>query len=652
MNRKLDKGDVLDKNNLKAFDLLTHAVWIFDIERQSMWFANSEAILLWESDSLENLINRDWASDMSKATQTRLNDYLIQFEKGETVDEQWTFYPNGQAPVTVNCLCSGVRIEDGRLAMLLEARKVSTADIHPDELRGIEALRHTSVNISQYDMDGKLLFRNPAATKTFGDRTDFHSLFESSEDADQVWRSVAQDSYHTGKYRFRTTNGTVWHGIDSTQTVDPITASPAILVNQKDIHSEWWSESILDWYSKVLDQIAINEPLQALLETIVEMTEATEPELTCCILLLEPGGTYIRCAAAPTLPGDVVDALTGLKHSVGEMTFGGAAFSGEVAITEDILADANWALHHQLARRANLRACWSVPIQDPNGNSFGSFVAFYSSPKRPENRQLELLEMASNLVELAIKRHDERQELIGERERAEKANQAKSEFLSTMSHELRTPLTASIGSLGMLNAVSAGKLSEQGIELIEIASRNNKTLLHLVNELLDFEKILSGTFLIKTSCHDASLLTKDIVRDLKGYAASQDVTFVFIKPSCPCYIDVQEHRFAQILGNLLSNAAKYSDPQTHVTISIECEDSSIVIAIQDRGPGIPKEFQDRIYDQFTQADSSSTRRHRGTGLGLTISKALAEGMGGSLSFESEINVGTIFRVRFPEFVEL
>lgn len=231
---------------------------------------------------------------------------------------------------------------------------------------------------------------------------------------------------------------------------------------------------------------------------------------------------------------------------------------------------------------------------------------------------------------------------------AKAANRAKSNFLATMSHEVRTPLTSSLGSLGLLSSVMSDQFSEEGRNLLDIALRNNQALLRLVNELLDYEKVLSGTLVIETSSHDIRALTSNVVKDLQGYAQTLSVNFVFDDHDQPVFAKVQAHRYEQILNNLLSNAAKFSKPDSDIVISVKSAEGAVVTCIKDTGPGIPEEFRETIYEQFTQIDGSSTRQHGGTGLGLAISKALSERMEGSLYFDTVVGVGSTFYMRFPE----
>ncbi len=239
-------------------------------------------------------------------------------------------------------------------------------------------------------------------------------------------------------------------------------------------------------------------------------------------------------------------------------------------------------------------------------------------------------------------------ELKKSKHAAERASSAKSEFLATMSHELRTPLTSIKGSLGLLKYLLEGEIPENGVNLLEIAMRNSDAMLLLVNELLDYEKIISGALVIETTPHEICSLTARIINDNLGYAKVQSIDFVFEEPDFKAQVNINEHRYEQVLRNLLSNAAKFSDPHSVVNITVSRKNGAVTVAVADKGPGIPDAFKDQIFDKFSQLDSSSSREKAGTGLGLPISKALSEGMKGTLEFETKVGHGTTFFVSFPE----
>lgn len=274
----------------------------------------------------------------------------------------------------------------------------------------------------------------------------------------------------------------------------------------------------------------------------------------------------------------------------------------------------------------------------------------------PDEGSSEIGKMA-NTLELFRQSLVERTRLSLERERAEeergaaliearRANQAKSEFLANMSHELRTPLTASLGSLGLILSVLPPETPDQAKELIEIAKRNNEALLRLVNELLDYEKVLAGQLEIETGPYDVCELISNNLTDNEGLARAQSVDFVFAGSATPLFAQVNEYRFQQVLNNLLSNAAKFSAIGSRVEVSVEKVGQMVCLKVKDYGAGIPEDFKSKIFEQFTQADSSATRQHGGTGLGLSISKVLIEGMGGEIDFSSQVGVGTEFYVTF------
>lgn len=221
--------------DFEIFEQLPHPIWVFDIDREAMWWANKLAVDLWNANTLAELLQRDF-TDTSEATKVRLANYRRAFERGESMVEQWTFYPKGE-PCVVVCTCSGVRIDDGRIALLIEGRPVSVTDVGPSTLRCVEALHHTSLIISIFSLDGKLLFQNPAACKAFPSKFRFFSnRFRDQDVADTMWSLVKKGQFVSLEAEVETRDGYRWHGIDCKLTRDPVSGGQVILCNQRDLH--------------------------------------------------------------------------------------------------------------------------------------------------------------------------------------------------------------------------------------------------------------------------------------------------------------------------------------------------------------------------------------------------------------------------------
>jgi len=233
---------------------------------------------------------------------------------------------------------------------------------------------------------------------------------------------------------------------------------------------------------------------------------------------------------------------------------------------------------------------------------------------------------------------------ITERIRAERI---KSEFVSTVSHELRTPLTAIMGALGLLMGGVMGPLSEQAKEMISIAHKNSQHLTFLINDLLDMEKLVAGKMVFDMQKHLLCKLVEQSLEENRTFGTGRRVTLTFNDGSQNAHVNVDKQRFLQVLSNLLSNAIKYSPSDGVVAINITVSGAQARLAVSDSGPGIPKEFRTRIFQKFSQADSSDTRQNGGTGLGLAITKELVNRMKGVIGFESVEGEGANFYVEFP-----
>jgi len=223
----------------------------------------------------------------------------------------------------------------------------------------------------------------------------------------------------------------------------------------------------------------------------------------------------------------------------------------------------------------------------------------------------------------------------------------KNEFVSTVSHELRTPLTAIFGSVELLKNAKSQFTQSQYDSLIDVVSRNSDRLLLLVNDILDVEKITTGKMDFRFENLDLSELLKQSISDNQSYAEKYRVEYIVQDCSDQIMVRVDKNRFQQVMANLLSNAAKFSPEESQINIGITRCENVVRIFVKDSGPGIPLEFQSKIFEKFTQSDSSDTRKSGGTGLGLSISKELVERMGGQLNFETELGKGSMFYFELP-----
>ncbi|MBC7982987.1 MAG: PAS domain-containing sensor histidine kinase [Candidatus Obscuribacterales bacterium] len=225
----------------------------------------------------------------------------------------------------------------------------------------------------------------------------------------------------------------------------------------------------------------------------------------------------------------------------------------------------------------------------------------------------------------------------------------KNEFISVVSHELRTPLTSIRGSLGLVNGGAVGALPPRAQQLVEIAYRNTDRLSHLINDILDIDKIEAGRMEFDLSIQPLGALLEQALEENAGYAHSHQVQFVLQQPLPNVYVNVDAHRFSQVMANLLSNAAKFSPPRADVEIGVIVTKESCRIFVRDYGPGIPDDFHSKIFGKFCQANSTDQRAKSGTGLGLTISKSIIEQLGGTISYETAAGMGATFFLDLPTF---
>ncbi len=261
-----------------------------------------------------------------------------------------------------------------------------------------------------------------------------------------------------------------------------------------------------------------------------------------------------------------------------------------------------------------------------------------------QNRELE-----AQKTELAVQAAvltEQNTELEMQKVQLGEANQLKTNFLSNMSHELRTPLNSVIALTGVLSRRLAGKIPDEEYSYLEVIERNGRHLLDLINDILDISRIEAGREEIEITRFDPNLLVADVVNMIRPQAQLKNVELLATVSGADCTITSDADKCRHILQNLVGNAVKFTE-SGRVVVSVQQHENELEITITDTGIGIAPADMNHIFDEFRQADGSTSRRFGGSGLGLAIAKKYANLLGGTISVASAPGNGSVFTLHLP-----
>jgi len=414
----------------------------------------------------------------------------------------------------------------------------------------------------------------------------------------------------------------------------------------RDVSEKKWLKALEASRTRILDKITQNTLLNELLEFIVREVEKEDKNIFCSILLVNEARTNLTVGAAPSLPDFFNEVVQGLPIGEGIGNCGTSAYRRSRVVSENLQTDPLWESYRELASRAKLQSCWSEPIISSIGNVIGTFAIYKPFVSTPNEFDIKKIEFLANITAIAIERTQTAKKLVIAKEKAEESNRLKSAFLANMSHEIRTPMN---GIIGFSELLKEPKISIDDQEkYLKIIEKSGKRMLSIINDIIDISKVESGQMLIANSPTNIATLLEYMYTFFKPLAEEKNLQLKLneIPQNNKLTLNTDKEKIYAILTNLVNNAIKYSDEGT-IEFGCLIKDEFVEFYIQDEGIGIHPKNHELIFKRFVRENNVEKMAIQGAGLGLPISKAYVEMLGGEIWVESELGKGTNMYFTIP-----
>ncbi|HET9929517.1 MAG TPA: ATP-binding protein [Polyangiaceae bacterium] len=540
----------------------------------------------------------------------------------------------------------------------------------------VTTLRSIGDAVIATDSDGRVMFVNPVAERLTGyaeSEAVGKPLTEVFQILSELTRAPAEDpvakvlredrviglANHT---LLRQRNGAEIPIDDSGAPIrDENGSVVGVVLVFRDVSEKKRAELQNEYLAKAGEALASSLDYRTTLATIAEFAVPKFADW-CAVDLVEPGtGTPKQVAVAHVDPNKVAFARQlgeryppdpNARNGVPEVVRTGESELYVDIPPEMLEAAAQDEEHRRVIRELKLRSAMVVPLR-ARGRTFGAMTFVYAESGRHYEREdlsfaEDLARRAAMAIEnaMALRDADEARSLERwMRGEAERANRAKDEFLATVSHELRTPLNAILGWAVTLRSRKPPEDIDRALAVIE---RNARSQAKLIDDVLDVSRIISGKLSLTLTPTNVATALRKAVETVTPAAQAKNISVSVDVSDDNLSILADGERLQQVAWNLLSNAVKFTPKQGHVSVSLKSDGSEIVIRVTDDGEGIRSDVLPLVFEPFQQADASTTRRHGGLGLGLSIVKQLIVAHGGSVSVESDgPGRGATFTVRLP-----
>jgi len=387
--------------------------------------------------------------------------------------------------------------------------------------------------------------------------------------------------------------------------------------------------------------------LQAVLDTLtVSAARHCEAQMAAIVRQKDAGSYYYATSYGISTDSDIYFKSVAIKAGRGTVV-GRALLEGRIVQVRDVLADPEYTWS-EAQERTGFRSVLAVPLLR-EGHPIGVLVLARSVTRPFTDKQVDVVTTFADQAVIAIENVRLFDEIQDKNRQLQLGSEHKSQFLASMSHELRTPLNAIIGLTEMMVKNAARFGTEKALEPLQRVNRAGTHLLGLINQVLDLSKIEAGKLELNPQTLQLAPLINEVIGTAGQLAEQNKNRLVVDAQENLGALTVDPMRLRQILFNLLSNACKFTKQGEVALRARRVVDGRdwIEFAVADTGIGMTAEQQAKLFEEFTQADSSTARQYGGTGLGLAITRKLARMMGGEATVTSELGKGSLFTVRLP-----